>query len=224
MSRATMMVPVRAKRVFTGYLLKSLRFSSMGLFRSILTISPPLSSALSCTSGKYLAGSRSSSSRKTPSSVILALAWRSAEQETPMPIGQEAPCRGSLITRTSCTKYFPPYCAPMPKFWAMSLIFASHSRSRNARPPALPEVGSPSKYLQLANLTVFRFMSVDKPPTTRAKWYGGHAAVPMFVICSVMNSVKAFSFNVPLVFWKSCVLLALPPPFATNKKSYVLPC
>jgi hypothetical protein len=36
-----------------------------------------------------------------PSRVILALALRSAEQETPMPTGQEAPWRGRRTTRTS---------------------------------------------------------------------------------------------------------------------------
>ena len=32
----------------------------------------------------------------------------SAEQDTPMPTGQEAPCLGNLTTLTSCTKYLPP--------------------------------------------------------------------------------------------------------------------
>src|SRR5262249_31886984 len=44
---------------------------------------------------------RSSSSRKTPSRVILPSACRSAAHETPSPMGSEAPCLGSRITRTS---------------------------------------------------------------------------------------------------------------------------
>ena len=65
-------------------------------------------------SGRKRAGSGSSCSRKTPSGVILALAWRSAEHDTAMPTGSDAPCRGSRITRTSWQKYLPPNCAPMP--------------------------------------------------------------------------------------------------------------
>ncbi len=36
-----------------------------------------------------------------PSFVILPRACRSAEQDTPNPIGSEAPCRGRRMTRTS---------------------------------------------------------------------------------------------------------------------------
>ena len=49
----------------------------------------------------YWAGSVSSCSRKTPSLVILPRAWRSAEHDTAMPTGQEAPWRGSRMARTS---------------------------------------------------------------------------------------------------------------------------
>ena len=44
----------------------------------------------------------------------LAQDWRSAEHDTPRPTGHDAPWRGSRITRTSCAKYLPPNCAPMP--------------------------------------------------------------------------------------------------------------
>eukprot|EP00438_Fugacium_kawagutii_P024855 Skav207482 [mRNA] locus=scaffold2519:8734:10009:+ [translate_table: standard] len=76
-------------------------------------MSPPFSKDCSVMSGIYFAGSVSSFSRKTPSSVIFAFACRSAEHETPIPMGQEAPWRGSRTTLTSCKKY-PPNCAPMP--------------------------------------------------------------------------------------------------------------
>jgi hypothetical protein len=42
----------------------------------------------------------------------------------------------------------------------------------------LPVVGSVSKYLQVASLTVFRLNSAEVPPITTARWYGGHACVP----------------------------------------------
>jgi hypothetical protein len=38
---------------------------------------------------------------------------RSAEHDTPMPTGHDAPWRGRRITRTSWQKYLPPNCAPM---------------------------------------------------------------------------------------------------------------
>mmetsp|Transcript_19909 Transcript_19909/g.32492 ORF Transcript_19909/g.32492 Transcript_19909/m.32492 type:complete len:211 (-) Transcript_19909:167-799(-) len=209
-----MIVPVNARRVETGNWLRNLRFSSIGLFKSTFTISPPFSKDCSVMSGKYFAGSVSSFSRKTPSSVIFALACLSAEHDTPIPTGQEAPWRGSRTTLTSCKKYLPPNWAPMPSSWDNLRIFSSHSTSRKALPNLFPEVGKPSRYLQLANLTVFRFCSAERPPTTSARWYGGQAAVPMFWTCSVTKSMKAFSLSTPFVFCKSCVLLALPPPFA----------
>mmetsp|Transcript_99446 Transcript_99446/g.315629 ORF Transcript_99446/g.315629 Transcript_99446/m.315629 type:complete len:200 (+) Transcript_99446:167-766(+) len=199
MSRATMIVPVRDSRVLMGCCDSMLRMSFIGWFRLTATAWPPML-AQGPTWSRKRAGFFSSSSIKTPWSVILARTWRSALHETPMPTGQEAPCRGSLMTLASCTKYFPPYCAPMPRPCAMSLILSSHSTSRNARPPALPEVGRPSRYLQLASFTVLRVISHDRPPTARARWYGGQAAVPILVICSTRNSVKACSFKRPLVF------------------------
>ena len=51
-------------------------------------------------SGRYLAGLVSSCSKKTPSLVIFPLIWRSAEHETPIPTGQDAPWRGRRMTRT----------------------------------------------------------------------------------------------------------------------------
>ena len=51
---------------------------------------------------------------KMPSRVILPWACRSAEQDTPRPIGSEAPWRGRRMTRTSWQKYLPPNCAPTP--------------------------------------------------------------------------------------------------------------
>jgi hypothetical protein len=39
------------------------------------------------------------------------------------PIGNDAPCRGRRITRTSWQKYFPPNCAPTP---VDCVIFSVH--------------------------------------------------------------------------------------------------
>ena len=80
-----------------------------------------------------------------PSLVILPIAWRSAEQLTPMPIGTEAPWRAIRITRTSWQKYLPPNCAPMPIWRVSSSTFFSISRSRMATPLSLPSLGRSSR-------------------------------------------------------------------------------
>ena len=71
-------------------------------------------------------------------------ACRSAEHETPIPTGHDAPCRGSRTTRTSWQKYFPPNCAPIPIVCVSSCTFFSNSTSRNALPIVEPSVGSVS--------------------------------------------------------------------------------
>ena len=86
----------------------------------------------SCVSGRYCAGSRSSCSRNTPSAVILPSACRSAEHDTAIATGHDAPWRGSRTTRTSWQKYLPPNCAPIPNDCVSSKTFSSSSRSRNA--------------------------------------------------------------------------------------------
>ena len=98
-----------------------------------------------CAAGMKRPGSVSRFSRKIPSRVILALMLRSAEQDTPMPTGQPAPCRAMRMTRASRAKYFPPNWAPMPVWRAISRTLASHCASRNARPSSLPDVGSASR-------------------------------------------------------------------------------
>ncbi|CAM5699820.1 hypothetical protein SHIRM173S_04691 [Streptomyces hirsutus] len=145
MSRATTSGPVRERRVFTGYLVSSARMASIGWFRSIWTTSPSDSRCSSVVSGRNRAGSRSSCSRKTPSAVIFATAWRSAEQETAIATGQDAPCRGSRTTRTSWQKYLPPNCAPMPIFWVSSKTLSSSSLSRKPCPSGEPSVGISSR-------------------------------------------------------------------------------
>ena len=87
-----------------------------------------------------------------------------------MPMGNDAPCRGKRITRTSSAKYLPPNWAPKPLCWADSSSCASSSRSRNARPCTLPEVGRLSRYFVDANFTALRFASADVPPITNTKW------------------------------------------------------
>ena len=58
----------------------------------------------------------------------------SAEHDTPMPTGQDAPCRGSLTTLTSWQKYLPPNWAPIPILCVSLWISCSSSRSLKARP------------------------------------------------------------------------------------------
>ena len=116
-----------------------------------------------------------------------------------MPTGHDAPWRGSRITRTSWQKYLPPNCAPMPFLRVMSSTCCSSSRSRNARPLALPLVGSESRYLALASLTVFSVYSADMPPITIARWYGGQAAVPSFRVSLSMKASSVFGFSSALV-------------------------
>src|SRR6266536_6492859 len=79
-SRATTSGPDRASRVLTGSFASSARISAIGRLRSMGTT--PGSTVSGIVSGRNRAGSVSSCSRNTPSRVILASAWRSAEQET----------------------------------------------------------------------------------------------------------------------------------------------
>ena len=130
MSRPTIIVPFRERRVETGYCESCARISFIGRFRSTRTASP--SPALRSSSGMYLPGLFSSFSIQMPSRLIFALMLRSAEQETPIPTGQEAPWRGRRITRMSCAKYLPPNCAPSPRFCASASSSCSSCTSRNA--------------------------------------------------------------------------------------------
>ena len=77
--------------------------------------------------------------------VILPSAWRSAEQETAIATGHEAPWRGSRTTRTSWQKYFPPNCAPIPNDCVSWKTSSSSSRSRNPWAAMDPDVGSASR-------------------------------------------------------------------------------
>ena len=141
----------------------------MGRSRSTATTS--LESSSADASGRKRAGSVSSRSRNSPSAVILARAWRSAEQLTAIPTGLEAPWRGRRTTRTSWQKYLPPNWAPIPKARVSSRMRCSHSRSRNPWPVAAsPEVGRESRYLAEASLATLRLYSADVPPTTSARW------------------------------------------------------
>ena len=171
----------------------------MGRFRSTRTAP----SSLRCrkASGMYLSGSNSSCSRNTPSRVILPFACRSALHETPMPMGSEAPWRGRRITRTSSAKYLPPNCAPMPHCWADSSNCASSSRSRNARPCALPVVGKCVEILRRGQLHGLhrrfgrRAADHERQVVRRA---GGRAEVTIFC---VRNSTSALGFSTARVSW-----------------------
>src|SRR5581483_8897465 len=221
MSLATTSGPVSATRVRIGYRDNSARISAIGRLRSIATTSPDASSAPG--SGRYCAGSVSSFSRNTPSAVIFPTACRSAEQDTAIATGHDAPCRGSRTTRTSWQKYFPPNCAPIPIFRVISSTAASSSRSRNPCPAADPEAGSPSRYFADAYLAVFSAYSALVPPMTIARWYGGHAAVPSDRIFSSRNVSIRTGFSTALVSWNRNDLLAEPPPLAMNRNLYSSP-
>ncbi|CAB4545878.1 unannotated protein [freshwater metagenome] len=92
-------MPVRLTLVFAGYFDSWAKISAIGLLKSILTSS--LSKSSSVVAGKKWAGSVSNFSINTPSLVIFAFTCRSAEHETAIAIGREAPWRGNLTTRTS---------------------------------------------------------------------------------------------------------------------------
>ena len=79
-----------------------------------------------------------------PSAVILPRAWRSAEHDTAIATGHDAPWRGRRITRTSWQKYLPPNCAPMPKDW-VSLKTSSPARDHGSRCRPSSPVGSSSR-------------------------------------------------------------------------------
>ena len=101
--------------------------------------------------------------------MILPSACRSAEHDTPSPIGSEAPWRGSRTTRTSWQKYLPPNCAPTPVDCVIFKISASISVSRKAWPSSEPCVGSVSRYFVEASFTVFIVNSAEVPPMTMAR-------------------------------------------------------
>src|SRR5580693_9006642 len=221
MSLATTSGPVSDTRVRTGYLVSSARISAIGRFRSTATTSP--SSSPASISGRYCAGSVSSCSRNTPSAVILPSACRSAEHDTAIATGQDAPCLGSRTTRTSWQKYLPPNCAPIPVRRVMPSTAASSSRSRNPCPAAEPATGSASRYLADAYLAVLSANSADVPPTTMARWYGGHAAVPSDRIFSSRNDSIRAGLSTALVSWYRNDLFAEPPPLAMNRNLYSSP-
>ncbi|CPR40712.1 Uncharacterised protein [Salmonella enterica subsp. enterica serovar Bovismorbificans] len=99
MSRPTIIVPFSDRRVDTGYCDSCCSISLMGRLRSTRTASP--SPAWRSASGIYLPGLRSSFSIQIPSRLIFALMFRSAEQDTPIPTGHDAPWRGNRMTRIS---------------------------------------------------------------------------------------------------------------------------
>ena len=96
-----------------------------------------------------------------------------------MPTGQEAPWRGSRITRTSWQKYLPPNWAPMPNCWrelqhlGLELEVAEAAPELVARRSAACRGSGPTR-----SFAVFSANSADVPPMTTARWYGGQAAVP----------------------------------------------
>ena len=155
--------------------------------------------------------------------MIFPSACRSAEHDTAIATGHDAPCRGSRTTRTSWQKYLPPNCAPIPIRRVMPSTCSSSSRSRNPCPAADPDEGSVSRYFADAYLAVFSANSAEVPPTTMARWYGGHAAVPSERIFSSRKLAIRAGFSTALVSWYRNDLFAEPPPLAMNRNLYSSP-
>ena len=118
------------------------------------------------------------------------------------------------MTRTSWQKYLPPNWAPMPNAWVSASTSASSSTSRNPCPSSEPDVGRVSRYRAEAYLAVFSAISADVPPMTRARWYGGQAAVPRVRSFSSSQAESLAGLSRARVSWKSRLLLAEPPPLA----------
>src|ERR1019366_7922199 len=165
----------------------------------------------------HCAGSVSSCSRNTPAAVILPSACRSAEHDTAVPTGQDAPCLGRRITRTSWQKYLPPNCAPMPIRRVRPSNCSSTSRSRNPCPLAEPAAGPAARYFADAYWAASSANPALVPPTTMARWYGGQAAVPRDRIFSSRKVSIRAGFSTALVSWYRKDLLAEPPPLAMNR-------
>ncbi len=66
-------------------------------------------------------------------------------------------------------------------------------------------------------MAVFSAYSALVPPTTMARWYGGHAEVPMARIFSSRNEAIRAGFRTALVSWNRYDLFAEPPPLAMNR-------
>src|SRR5580704_10016693 len=105
----------------------------------------------------------------------------------------------------------------------MSSTAASSSTSRNPCPEAEPDTGNASRYLADAYLAVLSANSADVPPTTMAKWYGGHAAVPSDRIFSSRNDSIRAGLSTALVSWNRNDLFAETPPLAMNRNLYSSP-
>ena len=129
MSRATTSGPVSDSRVFTGYL----RQLGEDLGHRPVEVDRARRRRRGarrwCRAGTAPGRSRAARGRRPPA-VILPSACRSAEHDTAIATGHEAPCRGSRTTRTSWQKYLPPNCAPMPNDWVSLKTSSSSSRSR----------------------------------------------------------------------------------------------
>src|SRR5688572_31265744 len=176
MSRATTSGPVSDSRVFTGCWLRVARMSLIGWVRSIFTTSPASARCCTSMSGMYFTGSVSSCSRNTPSGVILPSAWRSAEQETAIATGHEAPWRGRRTTRTSWQKYFPPNWAPMPKDWVSLKTSSSSSRSRKPWALIEPRSEEHTSELQSQSNLVCRLLLEKKKYNNGDIHVAGHKA------------------------------------------------
>ena len=70
---------------------------------------------------------------------------------------------------------------------------------------------------RVASFAVSTASSAEVPPITMARWYGGHAEVPIAWILSKIHGSSVASFSSAFVSWNRKLLFAEPPPFAMNK-------
>src|SRR5574344_445526 len=145
-----------------------------------------------------------------------ALRLRWAEHETPVEIGQLAPCLGSLITTALTANCVPPNCAPYPVSFAICKTRFSISLSR--KPVSFGSYVMLSYAPHVASLSVRIFCSGLRPPATTAIVYGGQADVPICVIWSRRSASKDLGLRSAFVPCMNDVLFDDPPPFAQKIK------
>ena len=143
------------------------RISFIGLLRSIFTTSPPSFDV--STSGRYFAGLCSSSSRNTPSLVILPSAWRSAEHDTPKPDRQ----RRAVARQPDHAHVVAEILAAELRADAERLRHLQHLLLHREIAEGVAVlaalVGRLSRYLVEASFTVFMVSSAEVPPMTMAR-------------------------------------------------------
>ena len=157
--------------------------------------------------------------------MILPSACRSAEQDTAIATGQDAPCRGSRITRTSWQKYLPPNCAPMPicrvmlEHLLLELEVAEPVPGHRARrSAACPGTCADAYFAVFSANSAAGPADHDGQVVRRAG-----RRCPRERIFSSRNVSIRLGFSTALVSWYRNDLLAEPPPLAMNRNLYASP-